>query len=1215
MTDKHSLPLLSLLADALRRPDSCDPEQLKSLSIGASPPLSAFISALLSTDEDQVQERLAEMAKILASSGNSGDWLDLGRVAQALYFRQASEEYFIKSADLAGEQGDVLTESSAHLALGNLYSDEEDWDRAVQFYKKALSKSEAAGVGKTVPIHEILINMGRACCRQGELSAAQECYSRAMHLLDDSDLAGRIQALYALGQISAEKGDLDGAQQYYERSRSLCQKRLDRRGMASSLAALASIHQMRGESGRVESCLEQARLTLEEMGDDGAAARILIQMADFFFQEGRINEASERYQRGLATLAESDTPLAARASGRLGQCWIDLGQEAEGSSCLSQAAELWQKLADPEEEADLMTMLAASLRRQGRLEEARDCLGRCLELWEDLGNSEASASVCGCLGMIDIDLGGYARAAESFQRAAELFQEQGKSKQEAEALANLASSYHLQGYLNQALDCYSRSLEIFESMGYSQGCSQTLANMGLIHQSQGELSLAEEHLKRSLEERDESDQAGSAGVLISLGITAQLQGDWDASQRYLEQAAKTYEQLGDRSGYSLAQNNLGNLFSDRGDRRRAILCYNKSLDARQDQTDRLGRATTLANLASCYLQERDLEQAERVYRESLNIFKEEADRQGQGRMLLALAGLEGERGDIKSARQRYQECLTIGLEIGDSSGITASLYGLVNVCLRSGRWQEAEGIYGQVLDKLRLSGDEATLAAVLCSWADLKADLGEWEAAVAYYQESLSLLERLGDCYSLAVARNNLANISYRRGDWAAALESYVASREGFEKAGDERSLASVLSNCAALYLKKGEWSQALECYRESLDLFERLEEMAGSAQVLANLGQLYQRRGEVSVAREQFSRALEMYRLLGDREAAAEMQASIDLLEKGGGEGSPNIDECLSQIEQLKEVGDLSGQAELLSLVADYHAEACRWDEALSCYRESLELFTAAGESFNRASILFNMALVHRDRGELNAAKAMLQEAKAIFQEMGAVPCLAQVDLSLGSVLALQGRADDANGHFEQAIERQEALEALPELCESYLTRAQFMAGEGRLVEAEFYLDRGESIISRADCQLLHTLLFLVQGDVHLMRGRALEARSCFEKALSQARSLGNPHQEARALAGMGRAALQEKSYDSAESLLSQALSICKPLGARGDIAAISRILQQLFLSQGDHARAKEMDRLAGRAGGPCDSREEQEAEAATRANQEMGAIKAGTIKGLTRP
>jgi len=223
-------------------------------------------------------------------------------------------------------------------------------------------------------------------------------------------------------------------------------------------------------------------------------------------------------------------------------------------------------------------------------------------------------------------------------------------------------------------------------------------------------------------------------------------------------------------------------------------------------------------------------------------------------------------------------------------------------------------------------------------------------------------------------------------------------------------------------------------------------------------------------------------------------------------------------------------------------------------------------------------------------------------------------VDLSLGSVLALQGRADEANRYFEQAIERQEALEALPELCESYLTRAQFMAGEGRLVEAEFYLARGEGLVSLADCQPLYTLLYLAEGEIHLRRGRGKEGKSTFEKALVQARKLESPHQEARALAGMGRAALQEKNYDSAESLLTQALSICKPLGARGEVTAISGVLQQLFLSRGDHARAEEMEKLTGRTGRPGDGRAEPETEASG-GLQDPPAFKAEIIKGLTRP
>ncbi|HQN31431.1 MAG TPA: tetratricopeptide repeat protein, partial [Methanothrix soehngenii] len=199
MTEANGMPLLGLLAEALGQENGCDPKQLKSLSLGDSGPLSSFVSALLSTDENQIQEKLAEMAKLLDSSDSSRNWLDLGRVAHALYFRQAAEEYFLRSLDLAREQREGLMEPSAYLSLGDLYSEDEDWDRAVGYYKKALSRSEAAGtLDGAVPIREILVNMGRACRLQGDLAAARECYSQALDLLDEGDLAGRSQALYAL---------------------------------------------------------------------------------------------------------------------------------------------------------------------------------------------------------------------------------------------------------------------------------------------------------------------------------------------------------------------------------------------------------------------------------------------------------------------------------------------------------------------------------------------------------------------------------------------------------------------------------------------------------------------------------------------------------------------------------------------------------------------------------------------------------------------------------------------------------------------------------------------------------------------------------------------------------------------------------------------------------------------------------------------------------
>jgi tetratricopeptide (TPR) repeat protein len=260
---------------------------------------------------------------------------------------------------------------------------------------------------------------------------------------------------------------------------------------------------------------------------------------------------------------------------------------------------------------------------------------------------------------------------------------------------------------------------------------------------------------------------------------------------------------------------------------------------------------------------------------------------------------------------------------------------------------------------------------------------------------------------------------------------------------------------------------------------------------------------------------------------------------------------------------------------VAGYHADAGRWDEALSCYRQSLKLFSDVGETHNRAQILFNMALVHKDQGDLAEACELLTQAMEIFERLGAVPCIAQVDLTFGVILGLQGRLNEANCRFDKAINSQEALEALPELCEAYLSRAQLMAREGRLVEAEFYLGRAQTLISRADCQILNILLFQVQGGLHLKKGRTDQAKEYFEMALASSRSLASPYEEAKALASLGRLALQIKEYPEAEARLEQALCILRSLGAALDIRAIYGDLQRLFMARGDCIRAEEMAAL----------------------------------------
>ena len=389
------------------------------------------------------------------------------------------------------------------------------------------------------------------------MTAAEQCYSRMLLLLDRNEHRSRADAFASLGEIRQMRGEHGSAEECYQQSLSEREKAQDRRAMTASLASLASIYQITGEDDRVESCLDRAIHILQDVNDPLAEARMRFQLAEFFFLEGRYNEAAVHYEKSLPALEPGDSLLAARAQGRIGQCFLDSRDYAMAEDHLEKARRIMQDQGDLSSVSDLLVTLASNYRLQNRLDEALQCSRQCLDIREQQGDSQAIADIYSCMGLIYADRREYLPGRDCFQKAADLLMQEGKWLSAAEALSNLASLFHLSGQLEDALSTYHRALEIFSELDNEQGRYQTQANLGLVYQRRGEFSLAEEYLQKSLAARDGGDMAGEASIKLSLGLTAQCKGEWDRAQEYLEQAAAAFEDLGDLHGYSLAAEQSG----------------------------------------------------------------------------------------------------------------------------------------------------------------------------------------------------------------------------------------------------------------------------------------------------------------------------------------------------------------------------------------------------------------------------------------------------------------------------------------------------------------------------------------------------------------------------------------------------------------------------------------------------------------------------------
>ncbi|MDD1760887.1 MAG: hypothetical protein LUQ59_01510, partial [Methanothrix sp.] len=98
MTYDCNVSSLSQLAMALSQPNGYDPSQLQGLARQQFRPVSSFAESILSSDEEQMQKRLTELADHLSGLASYDAWFDLGRVAASLFFRHAALEYFERSA-------------------------------------------------------------------------------------------------------------------------------------------------------------------------------------------------------------------------------------------------------------------------------------------------------------------------------------------------------------------------------------------------------------------------------------------------------------------------------------------------------------------------------------------------------------------------------------------------------------------------------------------------------------------------------------------------------------------------------------------------------------------------------------------------------------------------------------------------------------------------------------------------------------------------------------------------------------------------------------------------------------------------------------------------------------------------------------------------------------------------------------------------------------
>lgn len=368
--------------------------------------------------------------------------------------------------------------------------------------------------------------------------------------------------LYYRAIITRNKGDFDGALEYYQQSYTLFEKLDMKPDIASVLAGIGMIYARRGELDQALEHFKKSLTLREELGNRQEIAKSLNNIGLIYMNKGDLDQALDYFRQSIV---------------------------------------LFEEIGNKQVIAVTLNNIALIYQNKGELEQALAHFSQSLEIVEELGNKQLIAFVTGNMGAVYSDLGKLDQALEYYQQELEALEELGNKQDIAKSLEHIASVYNKKGYLEQALEYYQRSLVIFEEIGNRQEIGSAFLGIGLVHWNRGELDPASEYLQRSLTILEEVDNKQDiAEVLFHLVSLNIEKNTIDQAQQYLERLQQINEQE-DNKIISLQFRIANALVLRRGKRTRHRVKAEEILDQIVDEEIVDHQLTVIALLNLCDL--------------------------------------------------------------------------------------------------------------------------------------------------------------------------------------------------------------------------------------------------------------------------------------------------------------------------------------------------------------------------------------------------------------------------------------------------------------------------------------------------------------------------------------------------------------------------------------------------------------------------------------
>jgi eukaryotic-like serine/threonine-protein kinase len=195
----------------------------------------------------------------------------------------------------------------------------------------------------------------------------------------------------------------------------------------------------------VEECA-RARSSYQAAGDVNNAARTLNDLADIYYETGKLSQAESMWLQAITEFRHMDDEEGLGASSNnLGEIYLVSGRLHQADRFLHQAIVSYQRTNDTDGLAGALVDLGSLSLHRGELSIALDDLHRSLETAGSNGDKSVVASALGGIGEVQLQQGNILAARNSYDNALRIRQDLGEKQTIAETEVELAKIRILEG--------------------------------------------------------------------------------------------------------------------------------------------------------------------------------------------------------------------------------------------------------------------------------------------------------------------------------------------------------------------------------------------------------------------------------------------------------------------------------------------------------------------------------------------------------------------------------------------------------------------------------------------------------------------------------------------------------------------------------------------------------------------------------------------------